>query len=76
MKELGCGVQQIKSIRRISVETGLAPSQTRQAASLQLSANTTHQSANATQCAVGAIKVAFQQIQARMFAKSSPDTRT
>jgi hypothetical protein len=31
---------------------------------------------NTTQCAVAAIKVVFQWIQARTFAKSSPDTRT
>jgi hypothetical protein len=34
------------------------------------------QSANTTQCAVDAIKVAFQWAQTHAFAKSSPDTRT
>jgi len=45
-------------------------------AACRVSAASPHQSANTAQCAVDATKVVFLRIQARAFAKSSPDTRT
>jgi hypothetical protein len=76
MEEVSCGVQRKKSICPICEDAASRVSTPEREIPHTPDGDPAQQSVNTTQCAVDAIKVAFQRIQARTFAKSSPDTRT